>query len=46
VTEEKEGKEKDDTGSRILRGCGIAIGIAAVIFFLVFGACFIALSRW
>lgn len=31
-------------GSSWLRGCGIAAGIAGLIFFLIVGACFIALS--
>lgn len=31
------------TGSSFARGCGIALGIAALAFFLIVGACFIAL---
>jgi hypothetical protein len=39
--------DKDDSvGKRILRGCGIAVGIAALIFFFIAGACFIAYSQW
>ena len=33
------------TGSRFLRGCGIAVGIAALLVLFVFGACFIALQH-
>ncbi len=32
------------SGSRFLRGCGIAVGIAAFVFLFVVGACFVALS--
>jgi hypothetical protein len=32
-------------GSRFLRGCGIAIGIALLILAFVVGACFISFSR-
>ena len=35
-----------DTGGSFLRGCGIAVGIVALIFFFVVGACFIKLSQW
>ena len=35
-----------DRGSRILRGCGIALGIAALVFLFAVGACFVALSQW
>ena len=38
--------EEPSTGGRILRGCGIAVGIAALVFLFIFGACFISLSRW
>jgi hypothetical protein len=38
--------DEDATGRRILRGCGIALAIAGALFFLVFGACFIALAQW
>lgn len=36
--------EEQSTGSRIARGCLIAIGIAVFAFFLIVGACFIAWS--
>jgi hypothetical protein len=38
-------EEKKITANRVLRGCAIALGIAALIFLFVVGACFIALSR-
>ncbi len=38
--------EPPGTGSRWLRGCGIALGIAALVFLFVVGACFISLSGW
>ena len=38
--------EPPGTGSRWLRGCGIALGIAALVFLFVVGACFISLARW
>ena len=37
---------ESSTGQKWLRGCGIALGIAALIFLFIVGACFIALSRW
>jgi len=49
VTEEQKDEpraEEPSSGSKILRGCGIAIGIAALIFLFICGACFIALSQW
>jgi hypothetical protein len=33
-------------GSGFLRGCGIAVGIAALVFLFVVGACFVSLSQW
>jgi hypothetical protein len=42
--EENEGEPK--RGNRVLRGCAIALGIAALIFFFIVGACFISMSRW
>lgn len=30
------------TGGRILRGCGVALGIAGLIFLFVVGACFMS----
>jgi hypothetical protein len=38
--------DPEGRGSRILRGCGIALGIAALVFLFAVGACFIALSQW
>jgi len=38
--------EESSTGSKIMRGCGIALGIAALIFVFIVGACFISLSQW
>ena len=38
--------EPPGTGSRWLRGCGIAVGIAELVFLFVVGACFISLARW
>jgi hypothetical protein len=32
-------------GGSFLRGCGIAVGVVALIFLFVVGACFISLSR-
>lgn len=34
---------EESAGSRIARGCLIATGIAVFVFFLIVGACFIAL---
>jgi hypothetical protein len=34
------------TGSKLVRGCAIALGIAALIFLFIIGACFISFSRW
>jgi hypothetical protein len=34
----------DTTGGRILRGCGIAIGIAFLVLLFGVGACFMALG--
>ena len=31
------------SGSSFLRGCGIAVGIAALVFLFVVGACFMAI---
>jgi len=39
-------EEERSTGGKILRGCGIAVGIAALVFLFIVGACFISLSRW
>ena len=38
--------EKGDGGSSFWRGCFIALGVVALIFFLIVGTCFIQLSRW
>lgn len=35
-------EDPPDRGSRILRGCGIAFGIAALVFLFLVGACFMA----
>jgi hypothetical protein len=32
-----------DSGGSFLRGCGIAVGIAALLFLFVVGACFMSL---
>ena len=34
-----------DSGNSFLRGCGIAVGVVALVFFFVVGACFIGMSR-
>ena len=44
--DDKPGSRERSTGDKILRGCGIALGIAALIFLFIVGACFISLSRW
>jgi hypothetical protein len=36
--------DRSSTGGRILRGCGIAVGIALLILAFVVGACFISMS--
>ena len=38
--------DPENRGSRILRGCGIALGIAVLVFLFAVGACFLALSQW
>jgi hypothetical protein len=34
----------EDQGSAFLRGCGIAVGIVAMVFFFIVGACFLSFS--
>ena len=34
--------DPEDKGSSFLRGCGIALGVAALIFLFVVGACFMS----
>jgi hypothetical protein len=38
--------DPDDRFGRFMRGCAIAVGIVALVFFFIVGACFIGLSRW
>jgi hypothetical protein len=40
MNEQEEGKSKG-VGGAILRGCGIALGVVALVFFFIVGACFI-----
>jgi hypothetical protein len=35
-----------DFGGSFMRGCGIAVGVVALVFLLIVGACFIQASRW
>ena len=37
-------RESRTSGGSILRGCGIALGIAFLVFAFVVGACFISMS--
>ena len=39
-------EKQEYDGSPILRGCGIAFGVVALIFLFIVGACFIQFSRW
>lgn len=40
---ERPHHNSSNSGSSFLRGCGIAVGIAALLFLFVVGACFVAL---
>jgi len=31
----------DDGGSPFMRGCGIAVGVVALVFFFILGTCFL-----
>ena len=43
----KTGESGGGEGSgSFIRGCGIAVGVVALIFFFVVGVCFIKLSQW
>jgi len=37
-----DGSSGKGTGSSMLRGCGVALGIAALIFLFIVGACFMS----
>ena len=39
-------EEPPGEGSGLMRGCGIALGIAALIFLFVVGTCFAQSSQW
>jgi hypothetical protein len=42
------GGDSDGWGRKgsFARGCAIAFGVVALIFFLIVGTCFLSLSRW
>jgi len=41
-TDDKVDKGGEGSGGSFLRGCGIALGVVALVFFFIVGACFMS----